>query len=50
MISSGQALEVKAAELSMVSGLLFRRNSLSGKVEVIERFGVGINLTEALHQ
>jgi 2,3,4,5-tetrahydropyridine-2-carboxylate N-succinyltransferase len=50
VISSGQALEVKAAELSMVSGLLFRRNSLSGKVEVIERFGVGINLTEALHQ
>ncbi|UCR89046.1 2,3,4,5-tetrahydropyridine-2,6-dicarboxylate N-succinyltransferase [Mycetocola spongiae] len=40
---------VKAAELSGVANLLFRRNSLSGAVEVIPRTGVGIVLNAALH-
>lgn len=40
---------VKAVELSGVANLLFRRNSLSGGVEVLPRTGVGIVLNEALH-
>jgi 2,3,4,5-tetrahydropyridine-2,6-dicarboxylate N-succinyltransferase len=40
---------VKAAELSGVPNLLFRRNSLSGAVEVLGRSGQGITLNAALH-
>ncbi|MFD5215680.1 2,3,4,5-tetrahydropyridine-2,6-dicarboxylate N-succinyltransferase [Microbacterium sp. NPDC058345] len=40
---------VKAAELSGRSGLLFRRNSLTGVVEVVQRSGHGVTLNEALH-
>ncbi|MFD5224947.1 2,3,4,5-tetrahydropyridine-2,6-dicarboxylate N-succinyltransferase [Microbacterium sp. NPDC058342] len=40
---------VKAAELSGRSGLLFRRNSLTGAVEVVQRSGHGVTLNEALH-
>ncbi len=40
---------VKASELSGVSGLLFRRNSLTGAVEVLPRSGDGIQLNAALH-
>ncbi|RLP76426.1 2,3,4,5-tetrahydropyridine-2,6-dicarboxylate N-succinyltransferase [Mycetocola tolaasinivorans] len=40
---------VKAAELSGVANLLFRRNSLTGGVEVLPRSGVGIVLNAALH-
>jgi 2,3,4,5-tetrahydropyridine-2-carboxylate N-succinyltransferase len=40
---------VKAAELSGVPGLLFRRNSLTGAVEVLPRSGTGITLNAALH-
>jgi 2,3,4,5-tetrahydropyridine-2-carboxylate N-succinyltransferase len=40
---------VKAKELSGGSNLLFRRNSLSGAVEVVKRDGTGITLNEALH-
>ncbi|MCX4096053.1 2,3,4,5-tetrahydropyridine-2,6-dicarboxylate N-succinyltransferase [Nocardia sp. alder85J] len=40
---------VKAAELSGRSNLLFRRNSLSGAVEVVPRKGTGIELNAALH-
>jgi len=40
---------VKAAELSGVAGLLFRRNSLTGSVEVLARSGRGIELNAALH-
>lgn len=40
---------VKASELSGVANLLFRRNSLSGAVEVLQRSGTGIVLNEALH-
>jgi 2,3,4,5-tetrahydropyridine-2-carboxylate N-succinyltransferase len=40
---------VKARELSGRPGLLFRRNSTTGVVEVVERTGTGIQLNEALH-
>ncbi|TFV94821.1 2,3,4,5-tetrahydropyridine-2,6-dicarboxylate N-succinyltransferase [Orlajensenia leifsoniae] len=40
---------VKAATLSGVPNLLFRRNSVSGAVEVLARSGRGILLNEALH-
>jgi 2,3,4,5-tetrahydropyridine-2-carboxylate N-succinyltransferase len=41
--------EVKAQELSGVNNLLFRRNSLTGAVEVLERSGTGVLLNSALH-
>lgn len=40
---------VKAVELSGVSNLLFRRNSLSGTIEVLPRAGRTVELNEALH-
>lgn len=40
---------VKAAELSGVSNLLFRRNSTSGAVEVLARKGQTVELNTALH-
>jgi 2,3,4,5-tetrahydropyridine-2-carboxylate N-succinyltransferase len=40
---------VKAVELSGTPGLLFRRNSLTGAVEVLARTGQGITLNSALH-
>jgi 2,3,4,5-tetrahydropyridine-2-carboxylate N-succinyltransferase len=40
---------VKAVTLSGVPGLLFRRNSLTGAVEVLSRSGRGIELNAALH-
>jgi 2,3,4,5-tetrahydropyridine-2-carboxylate N-succinyltransferase len=45
--SDGQT--VKAKDLSGTNNLLFRRNSLSGAVEVVARDGRGITLNEALH-
>ena len=46
---SGDSTEVKAGELSGKNNLLFRRNSLTGVVEVLARDGHGIDLNEALH-
>jgi 2,3,4,5-tetrahydropyridine-2-carboxylate N-succinyltransferase len=46
-LSDGKS--VKARELSGADNLLFRRNSLSGAVEVVTREGKGITLNEALH-
>ncbi|GFG67291.1 2,3,4,5-tetrahydropyridine-2,6-dicarboxylate N-succinyltransferase [Mycobacterium kubicae] len=40
---------VKARDLSGSSNLLFRRNSVSGAVEVVSRAGQGIALNEDLH-
>ncbi|GLW92675.1 2,3,4,5-tetrahydropyridine-2,6-dicarboxylate N-succinyltransferase [Actinokineospora globicatena] len=40
---------VKARELSGESGILFRRNSTTGAVEVVRRDGTGIELNTALH-
>ncbi len=45
----GQPRTVKAVELSGMPGLLFRRNSLTGAVEVLARTGKGIELNAALH-
>lgn len=49
MDAYGQPRTVKAAELSGVPGLLFRRNSLTGGVEVLPRTGAGVQLNTALH-
>jgi 2,3,4,5-tetrahydropyridine-2-carboxylate N-succinyltransferase len=43
------ATVVKASELAGRDGLLFRRNSLTGRVEVVGRKGVGVELNAALH-
>jgi len=48
IIDGGQERSVKAAELSGVANLLFRRNSTTGRVEVMPREGVGIVLNSAL--
>ena len=47
--ASAEPAVVKAVELSGVPGLLFRRNSLTGAVEVVPRTGAGIQLNAALH-
>ena len=49
VMSSGDNREVKAGELSGQNNLLFRRNSLSGAVEVLSRGGHGVDLNEVLH-
>jgi len=48
-LAEGGARTVKAAQLSGRDGLLFRRNSLTGAVEVVPRVGRGVTLNEALH-
>lgn len=48
-VTAADGQTVKAKELSGASNLLFRRNSLSGAVEVVKRDGTGITLNEALH-
>ena len=45
----GETRRAKAADLSGVPNLLFRRNSLTGAVEVLPRSGAGITLNSALH-
>ncbi|MGK3950683.1 2,3,4,5-tetrahydropyridine-2,6-dicarboxylate N-succinyltransferase [Microbacterium sp. I2] len=40
---------VKGSELSGRDGLLYRRNSVTGAVEVVQRAGTGVTLNEALH-
>jgi len=49
VISGGDTTEVKAGELSGKANLLFRRNSVSGAVEVLSRDGHGVHLNESLH-
>ncbi|MGB6514405.1 2,3,4,5-tetrahydropyridine-2,6-dicarboxylate N-succinyltransferase [Mycobacterium sp.] len=44
-----EGTSVKARELSGGSNMLFRRNSLTGAVEVVSRDGRGIALNEDLH-
>ncbi len=48
-VTTADGKTVKAKELSGSSNLLFRRNSVSGAVEVVKRDGTGITLNEALH-
>ena len=45
----GTPRTVKAAELSGTPNVLFRRNSVSGAVEALQRAGEGIQLNTALH-
>lgn len=47
--AEGAPRTVKAVELSGVANLLFRRNSLTGAVEVLPRSGSGVELNSALH-
>lgn len=47
--AEGALPTTKASELSGQSNLLFRRNSMSGAVEVLSRTGSGITLNSALH-
>jgi 2,3,4,5-tetrahydropyridine-2-carboxylate N-succinyltransferase len=49
IIDGSEERTVKAVELSGQANLLFRRNSLNGRVEVLPRTGVGIQLNAALH-
>jgi 2,3,4,5-tetrahydropyridine-2,6-dicarboxylate N-succinyltransferase len=48
-VTTADGQTIKAVELSGANNLLFRRNSLSGAVEVVKRDGTGITLNEALH-
>jgi 2,3,4,5-tetrahydropyridine-2-carboxylate N-succinyltransferase len=45
----GSPTTVKGAELSGRNGILFRRNSLSGAIEAVQRAGAGVTLNDALH-
>lgn len=47
--ADGAKRTVKGGDLSGRSGLLFRRNSLSGAIEAVPRAGVGVTLNETLH-
>ena len=48
IVDEGEPRSVKAIELSGVPNLLFRRNSTTGRVEVLPRTGVGVTLNSAL--
>lgn len=48
-ITMADGTTVKARELSGADNLLFRRNSVTGAVEVVSRDGTGVTLNEALH-
>lgn len=48
-VTTPDGASVKARDLSGRSNLLFRRNSVSGAVEVVSRAGQGIALNEDLH-
>lgn len=45
----GEPLWVKARDLAGRDGILFRRNSVSGALEAVERQGKGVELNAALH-
>lgn len=47
--ADGSLPTAKGSELSGQSGILFRRNSVSGAIEAIRREGVGVTLNDALH-
>ncbi|HZQ32324.1 MAG TPA: 2,3,4,5-tetrahydropyridine-2,6-dicarboxylate N-succinyltransferase [Mycobacterium sp.] len=48
-VTTPDGATVKARELSGANNLLFRRNSVSGAVEVVSRDGHGVALNEELH-
>lgn len=45
----GNPVVVRARDLAGRNNVLFRRNSLTGAIEAVERAGVGIELNAALH-
>lgn len=49
LMVDGKTQVVKAAELSGLPGMLFRRNSQTGAVEAIAREGLGVELNSELH-
>lgn len=49
IIEGSQERSAKAVELSGVPNLLFRRNSVTGRVEVLPRSGAGVTLNSVLH-
>lgn len=49
IVGLGEEKVVKAVALSGQPNLLFRRNSVSGRVEVLNRTGAGITLNAQLH-
>ena len=49
VLGDGPEHTVKARELSGASGVLFRRHSVTGRVEVVPRPGVGVELNPDLH-
>lgn len=49
LVEGDSSREVKALELSGLNGLLFRRNSSTGRVEALSRNGEGITLNSDLH-
>ena len=48
-VTTPEGRTVKARDLSGADNLLFRRNSITGAVEVVGRDGSGVALNEALH-
>jgi 2,3,4,5-tetrahydropyridine-2-carboxylate N-succinyltransferase len=48
-VTTPDGTTVKARDLSGANNLLFRRNSVTGAVEVVARDGRGITLNEDLH-
>jgi len=49
VLAHGEETSTKASALSGQPGLLFRRNSLTGGVEVLPRTGAGVSLNADLH-
>jgi 2,3,4,5-tetrahydropyridine-2,6-dicarboxylate N-succinyltransferase len=49
LITEGEEKTLKAIELSGVPNLLFRRNSVTGRVEALSRSGAGVVLNKDLH-
>jgi 2,3,4,5-tetrahydropyridine-2-carboxylate N-succinyltransferase len=48
-LDGAETKSAKALDFSGVDNLLFRRNSLTGAVEVVSRSGAGVTLNSALH-
>jgi 2,3,4,5-tetrahydropyridine-2-carboxylate N-succinyltransferase len=49
LIAEGKEQDLKAIELSGLDNLLFRRNSMTGRVEALVRTGAGVELNKDLH-
>jgi 2,3,4,5-tetrahydropyridine-2-carboxylate N-succinyltransferase len=49
IVDSADTVDAKASDLTGKPNLLFRRNSMSGAVEVLSRNGSGVELNSALH-